>query len=128
VLDGVRAVQAGLLEELLKVVCRRPHLALAMACGCCNIPHAGAACFLIVAAIVVDHSRNTPRTLVAPFLATLDTLLGIKDSDVNRILLATTRGCLPDAHGMVKFGRLIVAGLLGGDAAQVFSGVPKNVA
>jgi hypothetical protein len=39
VLDGVHVVRAGLLEESLKVVCRRSCLVLATMCGSCDVPH-----------------------------------------------------------------------------------------
>jgi hypothetical protein len=46
VLDGVCMVRAGLLEESLEVVRRRPHLALGATCISRNVPHTGVACFL----------------------------------------------------------------------------------
>jgi hypothetical protein len=61
------------------VVYRRSRLALATACGSRGVPHARVICFLIVAAIVVGHSRNPLMMLIAPLLATL---LGIMDGDI----------------------------------------------
>jgi hypothetical protein len=123
VLDGVRVVGEGLLEELLKVVCRRSCLALANACGSHDAPHAGAACYLIVAAFVVGRDYYPLRTLLAPLLAAL----GILDDDVRWHLLAAAWGRLPTAWGRAKFGHLIAGGILGGDAVQLLGGVPKSV-
>jgi hypothetical protein len=110
------------------VVYRRLRLALATTCSSRDVPHARAACFLVVANIVVGHGRNPLRTLLVPLLAARSALLGIVDDDVERRLLATARGLLPVAWGRVKFDRLIVGGILSDDVAQLLGGVPKNVA
>jgi hypothetical protein len=106
VLDGVRVVGEGHLEELLKVVCRRSCLALANAYGSHDAPHAGAACYLIVATFVVGCDYYPLRTLLAPLLAAL----GILDDDVRRHLLAAAWGRFPTAWGRAKFGHLIAGG------------------
>jgi hypothetical protein len=106
------------------VVCRRSCLVLATACGNRDVPHAKAACFLVVATIIAVCGRNPLRTFLVPLLATL----GIMDGDVEWHLLAAARGHRPAAWGRAMFGCLIVGGVLGGDAVQVIGGVPKNVA
>jgi hypothetical protein len=101
---------------------------LAAVCGSQDVPHAGASRFLVVAAIVVGRGCHPLRTLLAPLLAALGTLLGVMDGGVERPLLAAARGHLPAAWGQAKFGRLIAGGVLDGDATQLLSGVPENVA
>jgi hypothetical protein len=120
VLDGVHVVWAGLFEESIKEVCRQLRLALAPT-------SVGAAYFLIIAAIVVGHGHNPLRTLLAPLLATLGALLGIVDDDVEWHLFTTARGHHPTTWGRAKFDRLIVGGILGGDAAELLSAIPENV-
>jgi hypothetical protein len=65
--------------------------------------------------------------LLAPLLATLGALLSVMDDDVGWCLLVTAQGRLPVAWGRVEFGRLIVCGILGGDAAQLLGGVHENI-
>jgi hypothetical protein len=96
---------------------------LAAACGSHDVLHAGATYFLIVATVIVGRSRNPLRMLFAPLLLTL----GVLDGDVGRCLLTTAQGRLPAAWGSMKFDHLIASGVLGGDAAQLLSGVPENV-
>jgi hypothetical protein len=91
VLNGVCVVWAGLLKESLEVVCRRSCLVLATACGNRDVPHAKAACFLVVATIIAVCGRNPLRTFLAPLLAAL----GIMDGDVEWHLLAAARGSPP---------------------------------
>jgi hypothetical protein len=125
-LDGVCMVWTGLLEESLEVVCRQPHLALAVVCSSHNMTHAGAICFLIIAAVIVHRSCNPQRALLAPLLATLGALLGIMVGDIRRYLLTAAQGRLPAGWGKVKSSCLIAGGILGGDTAQLLGGVPKN--
>jgi hypothetical protein len=113
-------VWASQFEESIKVVCRQLRLALAPTSG-------GATYFLIVAAVIAGHEHNLLRTLLAPLLATLGALLGIVDDDVEWSLNTTARGHLSIAWGRAKFDRLVAGGVLGGDAAQLLSDVPKNV-
>jgi hypothetical protein len=82
VLDGIRKVRAGPLKESLKVVYRWPHLALVAACYSHDMPHVRAVCFLIIAAVIVGRGRNPLRTLLAPLLAALGSLLGLIDGDI----------------------------------------------
>jgi hypothetical protein len=121
VLDGLHMVWAGLIKELLDVVCIRPCLVLASTCSSRDAPHAKVAYFLIVATIIVGRGYNPLRTLLAPLLAAL----GVLDVDVRWRLLAVAWGHLPTAWGRAKFSHLITGGRLGGDAAQLLSGVPK---
>jgi hypothetical protein len=90
-------VWAGLLEESLKVVCRRSCLALAATCRSRNAPDTEAAYFLIVASVIVGRSCSPLRMLLAPFLATVGNLIGIVDGDVGRCLLVVASGHLPAA-------------------------------
>jgi hypothetical protein len=82
VLDRVRVIRPSLLEQSLKMVCRRPGLALAATYGGHDVPHTGAAHFLVIVVIIVDRSHNLLRTLLASLLAALGALLGIMDGDV----------------------------------------------
>jgi hypothetical protein len=82
VLDGIRKVRAGPLKESLKVVYRWPHLALVAVCCSHDMPHVGAVCFLIIAAVIVGRGRNPLRTLLAPLPAALGSLLGLIDGDI----------------------------------------------
>jgi hypothetical protein len=115
-------VRAGLLEKSLKLVCRRPLLALAATCGSHDMPHTGVVCFLVVATVVVGRGHNPLRTLLAPLLAH-----GIVDGNVGRCLLVAARGHLATAWGRAKFSHLATSGILGCDIAHPLSGVPKNV-
>jgi hypothetical protein len=65
--------------------------------------------------------------LFANLLATFGALLGVKDGDVGRRLLTTAWHCLPAAWGRVMLNHLVAGGVLGSDAAQLLSSVPKNV-
>jgi hypothetical protein len=91
------------------------------------VPHDGAACFLVIATVIVGYVCNPLRTLLAPLLVTLSTLLGVLHNDVRRRLLVAAWDHLPAAWGRVKFGRLIAGDVLGGDAAQLLGGVAENV-
>jgi hypothetical protein len=84
-------------------------------------------CFLIVFAFVVSHGCKPLRTLLAPLLAALGTLLGVLDSNVKQHLLVADWGHLPAAWGRVMFSHLIAGGVLCGDAAQLLGGVPESV-
>jgi hypothetical protein len=106
------------------VVYRRSCHAHATVCGSHDVPHAGAACFLTIAAVVVGHGCDPLRTLLAPLVAAL---LGILDDVARRCLLVAAWGRLPASWVRAKFGRLIAGGVLGGDAAQLLGGVPENV-
>jgi hypothetical protein len=74
--DGLHVVWAGLLEESLEVVGRRPHLTLVAVCGSRDAPHVGAAHLPIVAVIVVGCGRSPLRTLLAPPIAALGAMPG----------------------------------------------------
>jgi hypothetical protein len=82
VLDGVRVVRASLLLELLKVIRGWPHLTLANTCSGHSAHHAGAACLLVVAAVIAGRECGLLTSLLAPLLAALGTLLGILDDDI----------------------------------------------
>jgi hypothetical protein len=112
-------VWAGLLEEPLKGVHRRPRLTL--------IFNTGATCLPLIVVIKVGRGHGPLKALLAPLLAALDTLLSTANGDIERHLLATAWGRLPASLGKTKFGRLVAGGVLGGDAAQILSGVTKNV-
>jgi hypothetical protein len=79
-----RVVWASLLEESLKVVCRRSCLTLAATYGGCDTCHSGATRFLVVAAITVGHGCDPLKMLLASLLATLGALFGVLDGDVGR--------------------------------------------
>jgi hypothetical protein len=83
--------------------------------------------FFILAIIAVDRGRNPLRTFLVPLLASLGTLLGMMDGDIEWCLLAATQGRLPVVWGRVKFSCLIAGGILGGNATQLLGGVPKNI-
>jgi hypothetical protein len=79
---------------------------------------------VVVVVVMVDHDRGPLRALLVPLLAAL---LGTVDGDVGRCLLAAAWGRLPDSLGRTKVGRLVANGILGGDAAWLLNGVPKNI-
>jgi hypothetical protein len=65
--------------------------------------------------------------LLAPPLAALGALLGAFDGNVGRCLPVVAWCPLPASWGKMKFGCLAASVVLGGDAVQILSGVPKNV-
>jgi hypothetical protein len=81
-------------------------------------------CLPVVVVVMVGHDRGPLRALLVPLLAAL---LGTVDGDVGRCLLAAAWGRLPDSLGRTKVGRLVANGILGGDAAWLLNGVPKNI-
>jgi hypothetical protein len=113
VLDGVCVVWASLLEDSLEVVYRRPYLALAVACDGRDTHHAGAARFLIVAAITVDHGYDRLKKLLKPLLAAPSALFGILDGNVGRRPLSL----IGVATFLPWVGQSSVASLLGNSAA-----------
>jgi hypothetical protein len=113
-------VQANHLKELLKVVRGWPLMSLAAACDSHDAHLDIVACLLVDAAIITDRGCGLLAALLAPLLAALGSLLGILDDDVGwRFPIAT--------WGWVKLGRLVVDGVLGGDAAQLLGGVLDGV-
>jgi hypothetical protein len=72
--------------------------------------HAGAACLLSAATIIVGHSCDLLKTLVVPLPAALGTQPGVLDGNVKQCLSAIARG-------WAKLVHLIVGGILGGDIA-----------
>jgi hypothetical protein len=110
-LDGVRVIRARFLKELLKVVCWRSFLALAVARGLHSVFRAGTAYLLIDATVVVGCGLLT--TLFAPLLAGLNALLGAVDGNVEQRFPATARGQL-------KLGHLSAGGTRSGDVAPSF--------
>jgi hypothetical protein len=65
--------------------------------------------------------------LLAPLPTAIVALLSILDGDVRRCFLVASWVCPPTAGGWAKIGRLIVVGVLGGNAAQPLGGVPKAI-
>jgi hypothetical protein len=83
VLDGVRVVRVGLLEDSLEVVCRRPRVALDAASGGHNSLDARAVCLLAVVVIAAACcGSDRLRALLPPLLAALDILHGALDGNV----------------------------------------------
>jgi hypothetical protein len=62
-----------------------------------------------------------------PLLATLGVLLGILDGDVGWHRLAAAGDHFLAAWDRERFSFLLASGVLGDDAEQLLSGVPKNV-
>jgi hypothetical protein len=81
----------------------------------------------LIPVVMVGHGRGPLKALHVPLLASLDALLSAVDGEVRRCLLAAARGCLLASLGRMKFNRLIVGGVLGGDVAWLLGGVPENV-
>jgi hypothetical protein len=83
---------------------------LAAACGSHDAHHAGAACLLVVATVIIGRGCGLLKVLLAPLPTALGSLPGIMESDVGR--------CLPTvALGHVELGRLAAGGVLGDHAA-----------
>jgi hypothetical protein len=91
------------------------------------MPHAEIAHLPIVAIVVVGRGHSPLRTLSVPHLAVLGALPSTMDGDIGWCLLTAAWGRLPTSRRKMKFSRLTVGGVLGGDAAKLLSGVPKNV-
>jgi hypothetical protein len=72
---------------------------------------------LAVATVIVGRGCGLLKTLLAPLPATL---LGVLDGDFKRCLPAVAR-C------WAKLVCLVASGVLGGDTAQLLSGVPDGV-
>jgi hypothetical protein len=66
----------------------RSCLALTIACGLCGVFHAGVACLLVDAVIIVGCGLLT--ALFAPLLAGLNVLLGALDGNVEQRFPAAT--------------------------------------
>jgi hypothetical protein len=107
-------IWAGFLEKPPEVVYTQPPLMLVTACGGRDAPHAGATCFAIVA---IGRGRGPLKALLAPLLATFDTLLCVVGGDVGRCLPAAAWGHLPTSLGTIKHDRLVAGGALCGNAA-----------
>jgi hypothetical protein len=127
VLDTVRMVHAGLLEESLEELCRRSCLALATIHGGCDMLLVGAVRFLVIIAVIVNHSCNPLRTLLSPLLAALGVLHGVLGSNIGWRRFAAAGGCFPTTWDKESFGCLLAGGVLGGDVEQFLGSVPKNV-
>jgi hypothetical protein len=82
VLDGVGVVWTSLFEELFEVVCGRPRLTLAAACGHHGVHHTRAACLFVGATIIIGRGCGLLVVVLAPLLVALGALLGILDGDV----------------------------------------------
>jgi hypothetical protein len=113
--DGVCVVWACLFEEPHEVVHKRPHLTLVATFSNHDAPSVGATYLHLVTIILVDRGHGPSKALLSPFLATHDALLSTVDGDVGWRLLAAASGRLPASLGRTKFGRLIAAGVLGGN-------------
>jgi hypothetical protein len=66
------------------VVCRRPCLVLAAACGGRDTRHTGATRFLVVAAITVGHGCDPLEMLLVSLLAAPRAIFGVLGGDVGR--------------------------------------------
>jgi hypothetical protein len=84
-------VWASLLKESLKVVYRRPHLALATTYGGRATRYTRATRFLIV---TIGHGFNPLKTLLASLLVTPGALFDILGGIVGQHPATADRGCL----------------------------------
>jgi hypothetical protein len=75
------------------------------------VSHPGAARLPVIAVITVGHGHGFLRALLAPLFAAL----------------IAACGRLPASLGRAKHDRLIVGGMLGGNAAWLLKCVPKKV-
>jgi hypothetical protein len=114
-LEGVCVVQAGLLEESLRVVCRQPCLVLATACGGHDALQVRAVRFLVII-VIVSHDRNPLRAPFSHLLATLGALLGISDGGVGWCRFAATGDRFPPTWDRDRVNSILAGGILGGDA------------
>jgi hypothetical protein len=126
-LDGVHMIWTGLLEKSLKVVSWWPHLVLATMHGSCNIPHVGAVCFLDTVIIVVSHDLNPLGAPITSLLSALGSSLGVFDGGGIWHHVAAARSRIPTTWDRVKFGCLLVGGVLDGDVAHLLSVVLRHV-
>jgi hypothetical protein len=81
-----------------------------------------------MAIITAGHDCSPLKVLLATLIASIDALLGAVHGDIRRRLLVTARCRLPASLCRVKHDRLIVGGVLGGDAARLLKHVLEEVA
>jgi hypothetical protein len=122
--NGVCVVWLHLLEEPLEVLYRRLYLTVVVVHDGRDTHHIEATCLPI---IMFSHGHAPFKAQVVPLLATLDALLAAVDRDVGWCHLGATWGHLPVSLGKMKFGCLVAGGVLGGGAAWLLEGVPKNI-
>jgi hypothetical protein len=75
--NGVCVVWIGLLKKPLEVVHGQPQWTLVTVSGGRDASHAGATCLPVMVVITAGHGRGPLKGLLAPLVATFDTLLGI---------------------------------------------------
>jgi hypothetical protein len=80
-----------------------------------------------MAVITAGHGHNALKVLLAPLVATFNSLLGAVGSNVGRCLLVTAQGHLPAFLGRAKHDCLIASGALSGDATRLLEHGPKEV-
>jgi hypothetical protein len=81
------------------------------------VPRAKAACLSVMA--IITAGRSPLKALFAPLIAAFDTILGVVSGDIGWCFLVAARCCLPASLCRAKHGRLIVGGVLGGDATRL---------
>jgi hypothetical protein len=128
VLDGVDVVWISLLKEPLEVVYRHPCRQPAAARGGRDAPHARAAHFPAAVLIAVGHGRSPWRALLALLVTASDVVLGAVSCIIERRLVVAAWGRLLAHLCGAVYGRLVVGGVLGGDAVRLLEHAPKEVA
>jgi hypothetical protein len=111
-------IWACFLKELLEVVRGLLRLRLAAIHDLYDVIRAGAACSLVGATVIIGCGLLA--MLLAPFLASLGSLLGSLDGDIGRRRLAA-------AQGRLELGRHGADGVMGDDAAPFFSGALRGI-
>jgi hypothetical protein len=80
-----------------------------------------------VAIVAVGRGRSPLNALLVPLFAAFDALLDAVGGDIERCPLVATLGHLHASLSRVKHDRLIIGGVLGGDAARLLERVPEEV-
>jgi hypothetical protein len=125
--NRVCVVWICLLKKPLEVVCRQPHRTLIVMRGSRDAPHVETACLPVVAIITASRGCSPLKALFAPLVATFDALLGVVSCDVRRRLLVAAWCHLPASLCMVKHGRLVASGALGGYVTWLLKRAPEEV-
>jgi hypothetical protein len=91
------------------------------------LSHVKAAHLLAVVVTTVGDGRGPWRAVLVLPVAALDVILGNVSGDIGRRILITARAHFPSRMCRAVHDRLIVGGVLAGDAARLFERASKGV-